>query len=233
MSGAISEHLVETYTKGYISGDHTWRELGATDKALNITELCADLPHDKILEVGSGDGAILKKLINQRFGKEWHGLEISPTALSYMNKHVPEVQGTLYDGVVTPFANRSFDLVILSHVLEHLEHPRQVLFELARVGRHLFIEVPLEDTLRLSQNYVFDELGHINYYTPATVRRLVQTSGLTIDSGFITHSSQAVYQYRLGKLKGGLAYAIKQAALAAPRIAGLVWTYHYALVCHG
>lgn len=231
MSSGTSQRWIETYTRGYESGNHTWRELCAVDKASNITKLCSALPHNRILEVGSGDGAILKELIRQGFGQEWHGLEVSPTALSYMKDRVPEAQGSLYDGIHAPFSDSSFDLVILSHVLEHLEHPRLVLREMARVGKCIFIEVPLEDTLRLSRDYVFDELGHINYYSVATIRRLVQTCDLEISGAFLTHSSGAVYRYRLGKVKGTVAHAIKQAGIRVPKLAGLLWTYHYALAC--
>lgn len=48
-----------------------------------------------------------------------------------------------------PFAERAYDFVFCSHVLEHLDHPGQAMRELMRVGKRGYIEVPtrLSDVL--------------------------------------------------------------------------------------
>ena len=77
----------------------------------------------------------------------------------------------MFDGYRTLYADNQFDLVLLSHVVEHVEHPRLLLYEAARVGKRLFVEVPLEDNVRLSDDFVFDHVGHINVYSRKTMRR--------------------------------------------------------------
>ncbi len=46
------------------------------------------------------------------------------------------------DGYNLPFADNSFDFVICSHILEHMEDPQAFLQEIARVGKAGYIEVP-------------------------------------------------------------------------------------------
>ena len=48
------------------------------------------------------------------------------------------------DGQFLPFADATFDYVICSHVLEHVEDPAQLISELKRVARRGYIETPSE-----------------------------------------------------------------------------------------
>ena len=48
------------------------------------------------------------------------------------------------DGQFLPFADATFDYVICSHVLEHVEDPAQLIAELERVARRGYIETPSE-----------------------------------------------------------------------------------------
>jgi len=55
----VKDELVENY-KGYYDDEIAeWRELGAIDKLENILSLASKIKHDKILEIGCGDGSIL------------------------------------------------------------------------------------------------------------------------------------------------------------------------------
>jgi SAM-dependent methyltransferase len=49
-----------------------------------------------------------------------------------------------------PFATASFDFVICSHVLEHVEDPKAAVAELCRVGRRGYIETPSAEWERLA-----------------------------------------------------------------------------------
>ena len=53
------------------------------------------------------------------------------------------------DGQYLPFADASFDYVICSHVLEHVENPELLISELMRVASRGYIETPSEIAERL------------------------------------------------------------------------------------
>jgi 2-polyprenyl-3-methyl-5-hydroxy-6-metoxy-1,4-benzoquinol methylase len=85
-----------------------------------------------VLEIGACDGAVLECLRKNNFGREWHAFEISSSAVVLTNsKGFPS---QVFDGGNLPQADKSFDVVILLHVVEHLEHPRMLLQEAGRVG---------------------------------------------------------------------------------------------------
>src|SRR6266480_562600 len=98
---SITTTLKEHYAN-YYSGDPSlseWRRLGAIDKAQNIMELCASLAHDRILEIGCGDGAVLEQLSANAFGSQLAGIEISPSAVgSTKQKEIPNCQIDCFDG---------------------------------------------------------------------------------------------------------------------------------------
>jgi len=228
----VSEKLKQNYDSHY-DGESRWRALGAIDKAENIVDLCSGVPHGRILEIGSGEGSILKRLSDLDFGQELFSVEISESAVaSIRRRSIPCVQECLlFDGYDIPYQDHQFDLAILSHVLEHVEHPRKLLQEAARVAPYVFLEVPLEDTVRLKPDFVFDRVGHINFYSWKTIRRLVQSCDLQVLSQTVTNPSRAVYEYASGHT-GALKYVVKEVLLRAcrPLAAGLL-TYHCAMLC--
>ena len=234
MSLSVSEKLTENYADYYDREDRLseWRRLGALDKCANILRLCSTLDHDEVLEIGCGEGAILQRLSELQFGSKYTGLEISPSAVKcVLEKSLPNVEIHLFGGYELLFPDKRFDLAILSHVLEHVEYPRKLIYEAARVARNVFIEVPLEDNLKLSQDFVFDRVGHINFYNVKTIRRLVQSCGMRILGAHLSHSSRQSYAYRKGKWRGALSHLVKEASLRAwPRLAANLFTYHYSIV---
>ena len=238
-SGTAAPTNVETLKKhydGYYAEDAQieWRRLGARDKAQNLIALTKDVPHDSILEVGAGNGAVLAELDRVAFGDELSAVELSQSGAQEIEArklpHLKEVK--CYDGSDLPYEDQTFDLVVLSHVLEHVESERPLLRELKRVGRHVFIEVPLEYTWRLPQDFRWTSTGHINPYSPRLIRWLLGSSGLKILNARITNPGLPVYQYQLGRFRGGVQWALKESLLrVAPGLATRIFCYHFAALC--
>jgi ubiquinone/menaquinone biosynthesis C-methylase UbiE len=229
----VSDHHRSNYRDYYADGGSEWRRIGAIGKAENIISLCRDLPHNSILEIGAGEGSILKRLSDLKFGKQLHALEISPSGVeAIINKSIPRlVECLVFDGYHIPYENDTFNLAVLSHVIEHAEHPRQLLYEASRVARYIFVEVPLEDTIRLPSDFTVDNVGHINFYSPKSIRRLVQSCGLRILHQITKNSLRETYTYKNGN-KGLINYYVKQVLLNVfPSAATRLCTYHGALVC--
>jgi SAM-dependent methyltransferase len=233
MSLSVDEKLIRNYEHYYDQKDNTaeWRRLGAMDKCANIVRLCSRLEHNHTLDIGCGEGAVIERLATLGFGSRFTGLEISSSGVRMVQeKNIRGVDVQLFDGYELPFQERPFDLAILSHVLEHVEYPRRLIHEAARAAKNVFVEVPLEDNWRLSADFVFDRVGHINFYNSKGIRRLVQSCGMRIIGAHLSHSSKSSYIYRKGKFRGTLSYFTKESGLRLwPIGAANIFTYNYSL----
>jgi SAM-dependent methyltransferase len=229
---AVSAELRGHYDR-YYDGPSEWRRLGALAKAENVLALCGGIPHESVLEIGAGEGALLARLAELGFGRWLHAAEISDSGVREIRARGIEGLSACerFDGESLPWPDGSFDLAVLSHVLEHAEHPRQLLAEAARVARAIFVEVPLEDTWRLPRDFRPDGVGHINFFSPRSLRRFVQTCGLEVLAATVAVPSREAMVFRSGA-RGALAWGAKTLALrAAPALATRLSTYHGALLC--
>src|SRR5262249_62355237 len=95
-----------------------------------------------------------------------------------------EIQAVaLYDGRRLPLPADTYDLGLLSHVLEHVPDPAALLAEVARVCRAVLVEVPLEANLsarRMGKREQSGEIGHLPRLDRPAARRLVAEAGLSI-----------------------------------------------------
>lgn len=179
----ISTDVKQAYDEFYVGRDEQWRMLGAKYKAKNIVDVCFGKSFNKVLEVGAGDGSILHYLSEWNTFPEMHALEISQSGTEQIRKrNLKNVKSAgIFDGYQIPFDDNEFDLVILAHVLEHVEFERMLLREIKRVSKHLVIEVPCDYRygvdLRMKH---FLDYGHINMYTPTSLRFLVQSEGFEL-----------------------------------------------------
>ena len=234
MKVETNNELMDNYNNYYHDKSETaWRELCASRKADNIINCCKGASFSRVLEIGAGEGAILQNLSNKKFAKELYALEISRSGVeSIKNRNISEMKDVLiFDGYSTNFPDDFFDLVILSHVIEHVEHPRLLLYEANRISQHVFVEVPLEDNLSTKENFVFNKVGHLNYYNPTTIRFLLQSSGFDVVKEVVSNPIREIYKFKQGTV-GSIKYFIKEIALFLfNKISPKIFTYQSSILC--
>jgi ubiquinone/menaquinone biosynthesis C-methylase UbiE len=224
---SVSTQVQHAYEKQYKTNQQEWREIGAQQKARNILELTKSYTFHKVLEVGAGDGSILQVLSQHNFAKELYAVEISSSALQHIRqRNLPHLkQALLFDGYTLPFEDQAFDLVILSHVLEHVEFERKLLRELQRVAKYQVLEVPKDYRFGVDKKIAhFLSYGHINVYTPSSFRFLLKSEGFTILKQKIAIYSHKTYQYMIAgpqpgafkRFKANCIYYIKKMLVSLP-----------------
>ena len=218
-----------------------WRALGARGKVDHVIELCrrARLSPESTLDVGCGDGAVLSELHRRGFGGRLSGVEISEAAVRVARERREIDAVETYDGAHLPAGDGSYELGILSHVLEHVGTPAALLAEVGRVCGAVVIEVPLESNLsalRRSRRGRSEEVGHLQRLSRASARAIVAEAGmrvaceledplpLTVHVHF-THTPTA----RLGATAR---WALRSALhRTLPALARRAFTVHYAALC--
>ena len=154
----------------------------------SLISFAKPLKAETILDAGCGEGFTMDKLLKSGVGKKIEGIEYSKDAISFGRKLFPKLtfrEGSVYE---LPYKNNSFDLVICTEVLEHLEEPAKALTEMLRVSKkYLIISVPNEPFFMLSNflrgknllRFGNDE-GHINHWNSLSLKMYLEKNGLKI-----------------------------------------------------
>ncbi len=88
----------------------------------------------RLLDLGCGNGYLLREIVRRQPNAPVAGIDFSRALLSNARTQVPSGSFCLGDlNTSLPFADASYDLVILSEVYEHLLQPRGLLDEMHRV----------------------------------------------------------------------------------------------------
>jgi 2-polyprenyl-3-methyl-5-hydroxy-6-metoxy-1,4-benzoquinol methylase len=145
----------------------------------------------RLLEIGCGAGFFLREA--KAAGFEVHGLELNEKNVSKVREQLgPTILNI--DLFKASYPAGHFDVIYMRDVFEHVPHPNEMLRELNRIakpGALLFIEVPNIEGLiyKLVQERHVCIFGfeHLNYWSPATLERILASNGF--ESRRVFHSS--------------------------------------------
>ena len=138
-----------------------------------VANLVRSLPHGKVLDLGCGDGCLLSE-IAPKIDAEFHGADISAAAIESARKSVPGVTFQVLD-LSTGIPTGTYDIVILSEVLEHIEDDETLLKKIAPITRHIVISVPGGPADKVDTRY-----GHFRNYDGDLLQRKLESSGYDV-----------------------------------------------------
>lgn len=136
---------------------------------------------DSIVDVGCGEGFTLNRFSKEKLAKKLVGIDGSSIAIELGRVLFPDLNlksGNIYK---IPLNDSSYDVVVCTEVLEHLEDPRKGLKELIRVSnKYLTLSVPNEPIFSLKNLFIgknIRRLGssveHINWWTSKAFLKFV------------------------------------------------------------
>lgn len=149
-------------------------------------------PGHRVLDLGCGDGALLKSLIDSR-GVRGVGVEIEPAnVLAAIRNGINVIQSNLEKGL-QDFADLAFDHVVLSRTLQTVRHTQGILDEMLRVGREAVISFPnfaywknlrsvLDGRMPVSEDlpYQWYDSPNVRFFTLLDFEALCSQMGLII-----------------------------------------------------
>ena len=138
---------------------------------------------------------MIAELQRRGVAKTYYAVDYSAEAIAFVKENLPDVYSATGDIMKTDctelFGEPKFDLVICSHVLEHLESPAQLLESLVDFNwGNFFAEVPLENLIfgRIKgafMNRNKHPAGHVQFFNKLDFYRLLSHAGLDIVDEYV------------------------------------------------
>lgn len=208
MSGSTEDF----YVKGeYFAKNPTWHEERSPWKAQYVMKIMKDngVQPRSICEVGCGAGEILHQLyLSFPDDVVLDGYDISPQAYELSSKKSTE-RLKFYAGDFFKESRRSYELLLLLDVFEHVEDYLGFLRSLRGKADYKLFHIPLEiSVLRvlMSKPIIRSRStdGHLHYFTKETALATLEDIGYEIVDHFLTAKSLDLPAtsliYRLGKV---------------------------------
>ena len=148
----------------------------------DIARLRPSMGTFRVLEVGCMFGTLLRELADRGIAAQ--GIELSEEPVRYCRDRNLEVSCESVEQFVGRVPNERFQVVVLSHVLEHLVDPRGIIRQLAGLlteGGHLVVCVPNYQCwhARLAgRNWGWWQVPvHVNHFCESSARRFFESLG--------------------------------------------------------
>ena len=146
-------------------------------------QLIADCKAPLVLDIGCATGALLAVLKNRGWAVK--GVEISGPQAAHCRKQGLDVSALPLEE--NRFPDRSFDVVLASHVIEHLNDPMSFAAEVFRIlkpGGYFFVTTPNIGSFQAWhfgsrwRSAIFD---HLYLFSVQTLTALLEKAGFTVE----------------------------------------------------
>ena len=141
-----------------------------------ILRLAGMSPFRSVLDVGCGNGEFLLSVGQSNHGFRVVGIDISEEVVRRNAEVIP--WGTFHAmDIGERRLDESFDLVICSEVLEHVQDPNAALSNLrAMCSGRLIVTVPAGPIYSIDR-----AMGHVRHFTPGDIRSALDLAGFDVE----------------------------------------------------
>jgi len=183
------DHYLSVY-RNSMDRQSEWLRRTAGQKVDAICHLLArnNVKPATILEVGCGTGAVIGELQRRSIATSYFGVDYSEEAIQYLKATLPGIHCAVGDVMDSSalFTEQAFDVIICSHVIEHLEQPEGFLQSVLQLNCDVFVmEVPLENLLfgkikGLIKDRKQNPAGHVQFFDTASFLALLTDAGFNV-----------------------------------------------------
>ncbi len=170
----------------YVNKNPTWDLEDSPWKATLVARALREngISPKSICDVGCGAGRVLLELRRVYPDAELFGFDIAPAAERFWAE--PQSAGAhLTVGDFLAVNRRTYDVLLMLDVLEHLGDPRAFLIAVRGAARHYVLHIPLDlSALSVAREQplltVRRKVGHIHYFTKRLALSMIEESGFRI-----------------------------------------------------
>jgi ubiquinone/menaquinone biosynthesis C-methylase UbiE len=151
-----------------------------------LCELVLLKKQDRILDIGCGNGRLLKMITNQS-NVEAFGIDISEEMVRTARDENPEITFCVSEADKTPFEDGFFDVVTVCCAFHHFVGPESFLKEAHRIlkpqGKLYIADPTAPGVIRIIENFIFPRLkmGDVRIYNRAEMKDFFERANF---SGF-------------------------------------------------
>jgi SAM-dependent methyltransferase len=146
-----------------------------------LSDVVRDLAPEDILDVGCGEGYALSALREHGIACPMTGIDLSAPAIDEAKRRLPQAEFRVQNALELAESGRTYDLVMMTEVLEHIDDPARMLPVLERIARrYVVVSVPWEPFFRglnlLRGKHVMafgNDPEHVNHWGRAAFLRFV------------------------------------------------------------
>jgi SAM-dependent methyltransferase len=248
--GISGRDFYESLYASELEQEAEWLRRGAASKVDSIEAFLArhSIIAGTIMELGCGPGAVIRECHRRALANRYIGVDYSADAVNYLRTNAPEIEAIQADIISPDFSmEEKVDVVVLTHVIEHLENPHEFLATMLQKLRftYLIVEVPLEDLLGARLKNLFKDRrintsGHVQFFTASSFVDLLATHKLKILDQRRYIPIHGLDTIRFLRAKDGLSrlrFLRMIAGSVLTRVLYPVWSRlyysHYAVICPG
>lgn len=204
----------------YLQRNPTWHIEDSPWKAALVAEVMrdSDLRPTSICEVGCGAGGVLAELRRFYPQAELFGYDIAPDASYFWPEHE---HANIYFQVGDFFAlnKRTYELVMLLDVIEHVYDPFAFLSNLRGTADYYAFTIPLDLSAStvLREKPILDirrNMGHVHYFTKNLALSLLRECGYEVIrwrySGATFNAPQRTWKTKLASIPRWVAYTLNK-----------------------
>ena len=156
----------------------------------------------KLLDIGSGDGYL--KFFCEQQNIEFHGIELHPRRIKVCQELGYDIKSFNIEKERFPYQDNQYDVIVASHVLEHLYHPEITLKEMYRTlkpGGIIIIGVPMHVSwiakIMLLKEKLFPaaEFDHHQFYSMKSLKEFLKEYKVIDIRGFRLISSRKRFNW--------------------------------------
>ena len=161
----------------------------------DMLELLPSTADGRILEIGCGRGNTGAAALARGLCAEYCAIELHETSALIARSRITEVVVGDVETTELPWAERSFDALILSEVLEHLVDPWSTLARIRpllkpgaialastpNVSHYSVILMLMRGRWDLAESGTMDR-AHLRWFTPRSLRELFESSRFVVDA---------------------------------------------------